>query len=426
MGEECSEKITCNGLDFDDDNVCSGHGSCTDSNQCDCDVHWSGESCNVTTCSGVSSDSEDVCSGQGSCTGFNQCDCDDHWFGESCSTTTCSGVSSDSGDVCSGHGSCTEFNVCKCNTGYTGDNCEASTEPVTCFGQSGDAACSAHGTCTKKDTCVCDDGFNGESCMYLDAVDGLTISDITKTSLKISWTASVVNSVVTYKINITSARKNIQLTSTSTTITASELVAQTIYTISVNAVLGTSSSDLVSKIVSTLVNNAVAVKAGATVPMTIPMPTTVTLPAGSLITVTLKEGFSLKDIKRSGTVFALTDGQNYYDLTNFTVAAVSASGSLVSTLPPSQGYFIQAQIVTDPTVPVTTMEMGKLKVLDTTTNAELNFSFDLPTTSVSAIDPNQAGTASSTVVEESEVVSSANMVNTGMVLVTLVLVHFLF
>ncbi len=78
-----------------------------------------------TKCYGVEYDNSAVCSGHGSCIGTDQCQCNDGWMGMDCSITHCFGVTSNLSDrVCSGKGKCVRRNNCECYDGFRGHKCQ--------------------------------------------------------------------------------------------------------------------------------------------------------------------------------------------------------------------------------------------------------------------------------------------------------------
>ncbi len=77
-----------------------------------------------TKCYGVKSDNAAVCSGHGSCTRLDECQCDGGWMGIECSITHCFGFTSNHPDVCSGNGKCVKPGKCRCNMGHKGHYCQ--------------------------------------------------------------------------------------------------------------------------------------------------------------------------------------------------------------------------------------------------------------------------------------------------------------
>ena len=152
-------------------NDCSGNGTCSADNTCECTVNYDGEDCSTfvgTSCNGIPEyDTANVCSGHGVCIDQDQCQCNEGFLGSDCEIAmTCNGIAYNDANVCSGHGSCVDVDTCACESGYEGVDC-ATVSSFTCFGiPSDDAAnaCGGHGICTNLDTCVCDFGYSGESC----------------------------------------------------------------------------------------------------------------------------------------------------------------------------------------------------------------------------------------------------------------------
>ena len=83
-----SSRRACFGLTAEDPTVCSGHGSCTDVDQCKCDEGWMGIDCSITHCFGFTSNLPDrVCSGRGTCVQHNKCQCKEGYRGHNCQRT---------------------------------------------------------------------------------------------------------------------------------------------------------------------------------------------------------------------------------------------------------------------------------------------------------------------------------------------------
>ncbi len=75
----------CYGVKSDNSAVCSGHGSCIKTDECQCDNGWMGIDCSITHCFGITSNLPDrVCSGKGKCVRLNKCHCDDGFRGHKC------------------------------------------------------------------------------------------------------------------------------------------------------------------------------------------------------------------------------------------------------------------------------------------------------------------------------------------------------
>jgi hypothetical protein len=62
--------------------VCSGHGKCISTDQCECNSTWGGMDCSIPKCFGIISTNSTVCSGNGLCTSPNACVCKAwYWIG---------------------------------------------------------------------------------------------------------------------------------------------------------------------------------------------------------------------------------------------------------------------------------------------------------------------------------------------------------
>ena len=218
---------TCGGILATDPTVCSGQGSCTATDTCECDLApgrptdravpaYYGPNCeNEYICWGTLV-SDGACSGNGNCvdidndptnnTGLNgqgECACDPGWGGLICVSPACTCVSGDcingqcvcrhffsgptcnnneakcSGllpndpNACSGNGRCVEpaqtspsYGVsyeCECDPGREGANCQFFS---FCNGLAGNkpAVCSGNGSCLGMNNCVCDPGWGGADC----------------------------------------------------------------------------------------------------------------------------------------------------------------------------------------------------------------------------------------------------------------------
>ena len=81
---------------------------------CKCYCGFSGDTCN--------SGCANSCSGGGSCTSFDTCECDAARSGNDCSRVTC--PVNDAGVTCSRHGECGTDGLCVCYSQYEGDACE--------------------------------------------------------------------------------------------------------------------------------------------------------------------------------------------------------------------------------------------------------------------------------------------------------------
>ncbi len=79
----------CRGFSATDPNVCSGHGDCMLSRQCECYPGYGGVNCKdeVWSCFGVDRLSSSVCSGHGSCVSEDVCECFNNYNGSACNST---------------------------------------------------------------------------------------------------------------------------------------------------------------------------------------------------------------------------------------------------------------------------------------------------------------------------------------------------
>lgn len=157
--------LECFDVKVNNASVCSGHGSCTAPDTCQCDSEWNGNDCSITSCFVVMSNepSSVVCSGHGSCVAPDQCECNDGWTGVNCSIPSCFGVPpDDTARVCSGHGSCIGLDQCECDDD-NGVDCSI----THCFGITSnlhERVCSGKGKCIGHNNCECRDGFRGHKC----------------------------------------------------------------------------------------------------------------------------------------------------------------------------------------------------------------------------------------------------------------------
>ena len=149
-------------------NACNGHGTCTESGQCECDDGYftsrGGEQCSLK-CSDAGINCPE---GQGRCASIGgqlQCICEPGWYGVNCEDSCVQ----PGGNLlpCYGHGSCgydsEEKLSCSCNTHWIGEYCEQ-----RCPGdESYPSSCSGHGQCypgTDTATCECRGSWEGEDC----------------------------------------------------------------------------------------------------------------------------------------------------------------------------------------------------------------------------------------------------------------------
>lgn len=161
-------------------NVCSGHGTCDEVGECDCQPLYypseDGRSSCARTCPIVDGKS---CAGHGRCD-FREdanvvaCVCEEGYLGRDCSVE-CPGVNLDwiDNEPCAGRGACSladsgDAATCDCGELYRGDACEYRC-PTGTLSKTG-TACSGHGECrlltagVKKTVCECEDPFSGPGC----------------------------------------------------------------------------------------------------------------------------------------------------------------------------------------------------------------------------------------------------------------------
>ena len=162
------QEYTCYGKLSSDPTVCSGKGSCTGNDQCECNTGYAGEQCQTQlyNCYGTWSNDPAVCSGNGTCTATDTCNCSFNHIGTQCETQlyTCYGTLSSDPTVCSGHGTCTATDTCNCSSNYIGTQCE--TQLYSCYGtwSNDPTVCNGHGSCTGLDQCSCSNGWLGQQC----------------------------------------------------------------------------------------------------------------------------------------------------------------------------------------------------------------------------------------------------------------------
>lgn len=190
--------------------VCSGHGTCVASGQCNCNSNYTGACCAsiaitqcltgfvlenakcVPVCFNRSASNSQVCTGNGVCSGPSNCTCKVGYAGQRCSTCAsgytnvtgscilyCFNIASTNASVCSGRGKCIATNSCLCESGFMGRACNQSSlncppnfvqigstcQPL-CFGLNvtDERVCSGRGSCIGVNLCSCYEGYNGTNC----------------------------------------------------------------------------------------------------------------------------------------------------------------------------------------------------------------------------------------------------------------------
>ncbi|MFC2036027.1 MauE/DoxX family redox-associated membrane protein [Chloroflexota bacterium] len=177
-----SGTVTCFGIPGNDPGVCSGHGTCVGTDNCQCDAGWTGLDCEFEEvthyyCNGIWQGDSSVCSTHGTCGNDGLCTCAEGYSGSDCETiATCNDIPYTDENACGEHGTCTVDGQCVCEAGYyTADPltpCEAvlkcgdgyylidGTDPEACNFQ-GDCVFDNNGELGK---CVCQDDFTGPTC----------------------------------------------------------------------------------------------------------------------------------------------------------------------------------------------------------------------------------------------------------------------
>ncbi|KAL9644033.1 hypothetical protein ABK040_005501 [Willaertia magna] len=160
----------CYGYDEFDANVCSGNGLCVGQNQCQCDILYGGDQCEIPlinngTCYDIPALSPLVCSGKGTCNTTTQtCECKPHYYGPQCQYTTCYGIGNDylSTGACSNHGECVDYDHCVCNPGFYNFDCSM----FDCYNKTYNdtTVCSANGDCLAPNSCKCKLGYSDLEC----------------------------------------------------------------------------------------------------------------------------------------------------------------------------------------------------------------------------------------------------------------------
>jgi hypothetical protein len=126
-------------LDSDSDGICKFYDNCEgDSNpdQADFDNDGLGDVCDPYFCNGIAFNDIDVCSGNGVCDVNGACsDCSDGYTGANCEiapAVTCFGLDFDDANVCSSNGMCVSQDECECFAGFGGENCFEEVEIPEC------------------------------------------------------------------------------------------------------------------------------------------------------------------------------------------------------------------------------------------------------------------------------------------------------
>ncbi|KAL0478639.1 von Willebrand factor D and EGF domain-containing protein, partial [Acrasis kona] len=164
-------KLTCFGLNSSSPSVCSGNGTCTNTNVCTCNAGYYGQQCEAYNCGVNMFNSSSACSGNGTCVAPNVCNCNNGYFGQYCQSWNCSGLVYSNSAVCSNNGRCVSPSTCSCNNGYYGSscqswNCNGRCEGYSCYGTvfNSSSTCSGNGTCVSPNTCACNAGYSGQRC----------------------------------------------------------------------------------------------------------------------------------------------------------------------------------------------------------------------------------------------------------------------
>jgi hypothetical protein len=90
---------------------------------CQCDADFTGNVCQFAYCNGINASHPNVCSGRGSCVDSNNCSCLIGSSGSNCNDYTCFGIDSKLETVCS-FGTCLSIDTCNCTLRRLGNNCE--------------------------------------------------------------------------------------------------------------------------------------------------------------------------------------------------------------------------------------------------------------------------------------------------------------
>ncbi|XP_077944951.1 tenascin-like isoform X6 [Gasterosteus aculeatus] len=309
VGEDCGGR-TC-------PSNCHGRGECVEG-RCECRVGFAGLDCGELSCPGD-------CRSRGRCVD-GQCVCDEGFSGEDCGRRACP-------NDCLARGRCVD-GACVCRDGYSGDDCSALACPANCNGRGrcvdGRCACdSGHegescaplsclngcrdkGRC-ESGRCVCDEGFIGDDCSGVSPPKDLTVGEVTPDTVELSWSNDmlVTEYLVTYvPTSPGGLHAEFTVSGDKAAATVKELEPGIEYQINVYAVL----------------SNATSVPVGARVATELPKPQGVIFkPRESSVRVMWDQ----LDIPFDGWEIYFRNPKE-------------ENGEVVSTLPPSQNWFVQS------------------------------------------------------------------------------------
>ncbi|KAM8828114.1 tenascin-like isoform 1-T1 [Spinachia spinachia] len=278
-GLDCGE-LSCPG-------DCRSRGRCVDG-QCVCDEGFTGEDCGQKAC-------PNDCLARGRCVD-GRCVCRDGYSGDDCSALACPAN-------CNGKGRCVD-GLCACDGGYEGESCAQLSCPN---------GCQDKGRC-ESGRCVCDEGFIGDDCSGVSPPKDLTVGEVTSDAVELSWNNEmlVTEYLVTY-VPTSPGGLHVEFTvpGDKTAATVKELEPGIEYQINVYAVL----------------SNKTSVPVGARVATELPKP----------------EGVIFKSVRESSVRVTWDqldvpfDGWEIYFRNT-----KEENGKMVSTLPPSQNWFLQS------------------------------------------------------------------------------------
>lgn len=171
-GDNC-EIWQCDGIDKTNTSyVCNGHGTCVDTDNCDCDCPYSDDLhpfCEIAAEVNLTVILPIDCPVCENCTDVPDCPpvCDPECVHGLCVNGTCQceagwGIPSSGCDdpictlPCQNGGTCTNPDHCVCPSGWVGIDCS----DVNC-----DPVCGVHEQCSGPNTCTCDDGWSGVDCL---------------------------------------------------------------------------------------------------------------------------------------------------------------------------------------------------------------------------------------------------------------------